>query len=263
VGITAPHIFFGRVMHQRLWPRRHGFVYRIYYLALPLAQLATLSRRWWFAVNRPALLRFDPQHYGARHGDDLTGWAEQLLAKYGVPHDDCSITLLTMPKILGYGFNPVSFWLVRTSADDLRAVICEVNNTFGESHSYLCRPTQGASIAPTEWLRAEKVFHVSPFLPRDGSYRFRFYWHENAIRIAIHYHAVDGRLQLITTLVGKLEPLTQRRAWRAFWAYPFITFSTIARIHWHAFMLWQKRQRFYKQPPQQADHVSATPRQEE
>jgi len=169
---------------------------------------------------------------------------------------DGDIVLMTMPRMLGYVFNPVSFWFCRDRAGALRAVLCEVNNTFGERHCYLLA---GQNVAWGRELRASKVFHVSPFCAIEGGYRFRF------MRTDVHPFADQRRIQsprtvarvdhddadgplLQTSVSGALAPLTRRSAMGAFVRMPLMTFGVIARIHWQALKLWTKRVPFFKKP---------------
>ncbi|MCY7371558.1 MAG: DUF1365 domain-containing protein, partial [Polaromonas sp.] len=140
-------------------------------------------------------------------------------------------------------FKPVSFWYCHTATGGLRAVVVEVNNTFGERHCYLLdAPLYGVE------LNATKVFHVSPFCMVTGRYRFRFLHASQAPRSAAWSHTVaaidydddDGPL-LQTSVGGALEPLTASSLRKAFWRYPGMTFGVIARIHWQAFKLWRMR----------------------
>ena len=84
------------------------------------------------------------------------------------------IELLAQPNVMGYTFNPVSFWLCRDDAGGLVAVIAEVTNTFGDRHSYLCTHSDLRPICPDDRLMAQKIMHVSPFQPVEGGYEFRF-----------------------------------------------------------------------------------------
>ena len=83
------------------------------------------------------MLSFQRRDHGPRDGSSLKAWAEQLLAKHSIHLDGGKILLLCFPRLFGYGFNPLSLWYCLHRDGSLRAVICEVNNTFGEHHFYL------------------------------------------------------------------------------------------------------------------------------
>jgi hypothetical protein len=249
---------FGHVMHRRAFPRENRFTYGIYYISLHLDDLAAVENNALFAVNAPALLSFYSRDHGARDGGDLRAWIDDILIRHDV-RGISSIEIICMPRVLGYVFNPVTFWICRDANGATRAVLCEVNNTFGQTHSYLCLPPEGkGAIDSGEWIEAEKVFHVSPFLPREGAYSFRFDIQDEICGIWIDYHAADGRKQVFTALTGRFEPMTRAALVRAFFAYPLVTFKAIALIHWQAVKLFIKRQRFYKKPLQFEIKLSVT-----
>lgn len=251
-----PQLFHAKVMHRRLFPKVNHFSYRIYYVLLPLAQLAKIRA---LAINRRGLISVKEVQYGARQrGASLQTWARDVLKAYGLDVPVNDIALLTMPSILGYGFNPVSFYLCLDESGALRAVISEVHNTFGESHSYLAALADARPITAEDWLEARKLFHVSPFLAREGSYRFRFDYRGEKLGIWIDYLDESGHTQLITSLIGTLKPLSRAAMWRAFFAYPLVTLKTISLIHWKAFKLFSKGIRYIVKPEQKPQQISAT-----
>ena len=148
------------------------------------------------------------------------------------------------PRVLGYTFNPVSFWYCHRADDSLRAIVVEVNNTFGERHCYLLdNPAFGAEI------HAGKAFYVSPFCKVEGAYRFRFMVDaaRNRTVARIDYDDAEGLL-LQTSVSGTLEPATAQALRGALWRYPAMTLGVIARIHWQALRLWFKRVKFLGKP---------------
>jgi uncharacterized protein len=246
----TPQIFMAKTMHKRFFPRENHFVYSVYYLALPLSQLKKSPNNFVFRLNRFALFSFYEKDYGPRDGSDLQAWAINLFKQHSVVLDGCEIMLFTMPRILGYAFNPVSFWMCCDAQKNLRAVIAEVNNTFGETHSYLCVPHDGTVIDPDGWLKAEKLFHVSPFLERKGDYVFRFNAGTDKVAIWIDYFVENNKKQLTTSLIGTLQPFSNAALLKAFLAIPFVTIKTIVLIHWQALVLAFKKIRYIDKPEQ-------------
>ena len=155
------------------------------------------------------------------------------------------IWLQTMPKMFGYAFNPVSFWFCKKQSC-LDAVLCEVNNTFGERHFYWLCPAKG--IHSEQWLKAQKVFHVSPFFPVEGYYQFRFRLTGQKNHIDINYFGDDNDLRLVTWVAGELAPIEQASFIRLFVKYGWMTLLVILRIHLQAVYLFIKRARFYRKP---------------
>ncbi|HCQ71636.1 MAG: DUF1365 domain-containing protein [Alphaproteobacteria bacterium] len=247
-------IMFGRVMHKRLFPKVNAFNYGIYYLALPLSKLQNMG----LPLNRPAAISFYEVDHGARDGSDLENWARSILDTYNITEANGEITLMCMPRIFGYVFNPVSFWLCHDHNGQIRAVLCEVNNTFGETHTYLCAHADRSPIQDNDILQGEKLFHVSPFLPRDGHYEFRFDMSGDQCNIAVHYFAADGRKQLATALYGALRPMNETNIRKAFWMYPLVTLKAITLIHWQALKVVLKGIKYIPKPLQRNKKTSAT-----
>lgn len=253
--VSPGRIMFGHVMHARLFPKRNKFRYGIYYLEFPLSRINSLP----IAYNRFGLLSFYDKDHGRCDGSDLEPWARGILAEYGLG-DVCDgeISLITLPRVLGYVFNPVSFWVCRDKNGAIRTVICEVHNTFGEHHSYICAHDDHRPITEKDTLEGEKVFHVSPFLIREGKYTFRFDLREGHFGVWIDYYAPDGDKQLVTSLAGKREAMTGEALRRAFWRYPLVTSKAIFLIHWQALKLISKGIKYIPRPPQRREKTSGS-----
>ncbi|MDB5854972.1 MAG: hypothetical protein JWR22_3013 [Herminiimonas sp.] len=263
---NKPQLCFGTVRHKRLRPAINGFAYGVYFIRLPLRSMASsagaespgFSR--WFSRNRFNLLSF----HDADHGDGrqpLTQWIDGLLRAEGIGDADGEIWLQTFPRVLGYVFNPVSFWFCHRSDGALRAVLCDVRNTFGERHAYLL--DQGGPLRYGEELTARKVFHVSPFCRIEGGYRFRFMRASRQVGDAAQEHVVaridhdDAQGPLLQTSVsGIAQAASDRLALKAFFSYPLMTLGVIARIHWQALRLWRKRVPFISKPLPPASDLS-------
>jgi len=245
--VVPCQLLLARVMHQRLFPKKNRFSYGVYYLMMPLPMdplppfLLGWRSRW--------VMGFDARDLGYRNGSDPSGWASHVLHDHHIA-GVTRMLLLTMPKVLGYVFNPVSFYFCYDEMDGLRAVIAEVHNTFGEQHAYLCVHPDQRPIEALDWITADKVFHVSPFLERQGVYRFRFDMRPSQVAIHIHYHHDNGKPQLITSLIGTVTPCTRATLRRAFWAHPLVTLKTIGLIHWQAIRLILKGVGVIKKPVQ-------------
>jgi DUF1365 family protein len=156
---------------------------------------------------------------------------------------------------MGHVFNPVSFWFCLDKAGALRVVLSEVSNTFGERHCYLSFHEDRRAIVQDDWLRAEKIFHVSPFLDVTGHYLFRFAYREDKIGVWINYHDAEG-LMLSTAVVGKRRPLTAANLAWCFIRYPLVTLKVVGLIHFQAVRLWLKRMRYRPKPVPPMTEVS-------
>jgi DUF1365 family protein len=235
------------VVHRRSRPRANAFRYKVAYLCLGLDRLENAVGRW-LKLDRSGLVSFRRADHGPRDGSDLRLWLRGILANHGLDGlCDGDVALMTMPRLFGYVFNPVSFWFCRDRAGGLRAVLCEVNNTFGETHCYLVYHTDHRPLQASDWLDGRKVFHVSPFLPVEGDYRFRFRLDDSIVHVDVNYHDAEG-LMLATSVGGRREPLADRTVLRRFLFNPTMTLGVVARIHWQALKLLKKRARFHRKP---------------
>jgi DUF1365 family protein len=255
--VMAPQILDGNVTHKRLFPKTNSFTYGIYYLAFPLSGMGLLNDGRLFGVNRAGLSSFHEKDHGARDSSSNEAWARAILAE-AAPAATGDIILVTMPRIFGYVFNPVSFWLCHDDKNVLRAVICEVNNTFGERHSYICSNDDGAPITAEDTMEAQKMFHVSPFLKREGSYKFRFNITADLINIRIDYYDAEDRKQLITALTGRLLPYTRKNHLRALLTHPACCLLAVARIHLQAVKLVTRGIKYISKPMQADKNISFT-----
>jgi DUF1365 family protein len=245
-----PSLCTGTVMHARFAagqsPAAHRFVYPLFFLALPLSALAEAGNRW-FGVERTRLLSLRLRDHGARDGSPLLPWIRRLLAAEGITTADGEVVLQTFPRLFGFVFNPVSFWFCLDCDGALRAVLAEVRNTFGDRHNYLVAHPDQRPITSADTLPARKVFHVSPFFPVAGEYRFRFDLSPQHRRVELDYW-LDGERVLATALEGVPQTLDAAAARRALLRQPLMTFAVVWRIHWQALQLWLKRAVFHSRP---------------
>jgi DUF1365 family protein len=245
----------GQVWHARVKPFAHAFRYRAFYLQLPLKSLARQAGphgrlgSWIWGMNRAALISVHDRDHG--DGRPLLQWAQQRLAAVGINDADGEIWLQTFPRTMGYVFKPVSFWFCERANGELRAVIAEVNNTFGERHVYVLQ-SDGQAIRNGATLHADKRFYVSPFFNVHGAYRFRFF--KSAIggrdMARIEYRDENGAL-LLTSMSGTSRALDARSALLAWISYPMHSISVIMRIHWQALRLWLKGAKLAPRPKAQ------------
>ncbi|WP_071797818.1 DUF1365 domain-containing protein [Natronohydrobacter thiooxidans] len=247
----------GRTFHGRRGPVANRFSYGVDYVIFDAE--AAVTTPWLMSRNgrNIASLR-DCDHGGAPGRGRGAVWVREVLAAHqleGVTNGP--VQLLTQPRVLGHLFNPVSFWLCHDHAGGLRAVIAEVNNTYGDRHSYLCVKPDRSVISPADELRAQKIFHVSPFQPVDGEYCFHFAITPEKVSIRILYRqdheAPDAGL--VATLTGAREPLTNRAILAAM-AGRMGSRRVLALIHWQALKLWWRGATFRPRPKPPAQEVS-------
>ncbi|MFN0123478.1 MAG: DUF1365 domain-containing protein [Blastocatellia bacterium] len=229
-----------QVMHQRLAPQRYGFVHRVFMFYLDLDELDMLSRRLrWFSRGRFNLYSFrdgDHLHNGARDvKQSLLPW----LAERGVETKGLRLMLLTHVRMLGYVFNPVSFYFCFDAADCPVCVVAEVSNTFGEMKPYFLGADCWRENAFR--LRTDKHFYISPFIDLTAQVDFNLEIPDAELRLRLDDYVAGeegARRLLATSLTGKSLPLTDGMLMRQALCYPLLTLRVIALIHWHALVLW-------------------------
>lgn len=240
----------GTTFHGRRGGIGNRFNYRVDYVLL---NPETARGPGLFSRNRGNLTALhDSDHGGPPKRGHGVAWVRQVLTQLGLPAAS-EILLLAQPRVLGHVFNPVSFWLCYDTSG-LRVVIAEVSNTFGQRHCYLCHRDDLAPLTRDDTVTARKIFHVSPFQPVEGSYRFRFDISADKIGIWIDYSV--GENGLIATLTGTRVPLTNGTILRACLRRPFGSRRVLALIHWQALKLWWKGARYRSPPVPPRDEIS-------
>jgi uncharacterized protein len=247
-------IYFGTVWHERLRPRRHRLSYRVFSLLLDLDALPALAAgSRLFSYNRFNLFSFHDRDHGAGEKRALRPQVEAQLARGGIDLDGGAIRLLCFPRILGYVFNPLSVYFCHHRDGALRAILYEVNNTFGERHSYLI--PVASSNHPTVRQSCRKEFYVSPFMEMECEYHFRIVPPGEQLAVVIQQTDATGPI-LNASLVGKRAELTDRALAQAFLRYPLMTLKVVLGIHWEALKLWRKGMKLLPRPKPPADPVT-------
>ncbi|WBO23825.1 DUF1365 domain-containing protein [Sphingomonas abietis] len=235
---VASVLYVGHVMHRRTRPREHRLRYRLFSLLLDLDEIDVLAGRLTlFSRNRFNLFAFHDRDYGAGTREPLRAQVERHLASAGMDLGGGAIRLLTMPRILGFAFNPLSVYFCHDREGALRATLYEVNNTFGQRHGYLLPVEQTGGIIRQG---CAKDFHVSPFMGMDIRYAFRLAPPDERLSLAIT--ASDGIGPVITAVHSATRrPLTDVELLKAFVTHPLLTFKVVGGILWEALRLWIKR----------------------
>lgn len=242
-------LYHGQVLHRRLRPARHRLRYRVFHMLINIDTIGDLAARLrLFSHNRFNLFSFhDADHGNAKQSGSsaLRAHAESLLHSAGIEPDGGPIQILTMPRLLGYAFNPLNTWFCHGTDGALRAVIYEVSNTFGERHNYVIPAQEGAQ---TLHQFAPKRFHVSPFLPMQMDYAFRILPPAEKLALGITVSDSEGPI-LAAIHTAHRADLTDRSLLKTALTYPLATLKVIAGIHWEALKLWRKGVPLFRKPP--------------
>lgn len=239
-------LYKGTVMHARLKPMGHRFQYSVYTLLLDLDNLSIAVKSPIFSHNRFNLLSFYDKDHGSQDGLSLRTHVDSLLLKAGAtrPH---AVKLLCYPRILGWVFNPLSVYYCYDALGTLTAIIYEVRNTFGETHTYVAPIQEGELRDGLVRQERDKRFYVSPFIKMEMRYRFRLNQPDERLTLRILECDTEGPL-LSATFSGDRFPLTSGMLLRAFFQVPFQTLKIVGGIHWEALKLWKKGAKFHHRP---------------
>lgn len=242
--MDAIYLFKGHTRHKRYQPMEHAFRYGLTLIDLDVDQLeAADGVSSIFSIDRHNWVSFDSGSRGSLGEQPLGTWARRTFENAGISSNECQIRLLTFPRTEFYSFAPISVWLLLDRNETLRGLIYEVNNTFGERHSYVARAEGHVSRH-----EAQKSFHVSPFFDVTGSYRFSVKNEEDRFSLTIE-NIVDGEITHIATLSGERHKATTSRFIALLLASPFSGFGVTLAIHWEALKLWLKGAKYRSKPP--------------
>lgn len=236
-------LYVGTVVHQRFKPRGHKLRYQ---LAQMLFDLDDMPASRLFSRNRFNLISFrDSDHLD---GSDvpLRSQVELMLASAGLTPDGGAIRLLCMPRVLGHVFNPISVFFCYRRDESLMALLYEVNNTFGQRHSYLI-PVEDPQAA-TIHQHCDKAFYVSPFMRMDMTYGFRVVPPGQTTAVVVHGDDTEGRV-ITASFVGRRQAISDRALASMLLRHGLLSMKVLGAIHWEAAKLWLKGLRLQPRPP--------------
>jgi hypothetical protein len=214
----------------------------MFWLALDPDELPELDRSIrGFGHNRAALASIHDRDYG---GPGRLPIREKIVARVreaGLIEPIERITVMTVPKVFGYVFNPVNFYLCYAGSGRISVFVAEVRNTFGEMHHYAVAPT---SVREDEAVildfRVPKHFYVSPFFGTTGEYAVRVKTGEGRFEVAIALHEEDGAVFTATMRCDGRTPTTGRLL-RPLGRLPLFAATIMVRIHWQAVRLRSRK----------------------
>lgn len=254
-------VFRGEVLHHRIVPVSHRFRYAAYTYAFDIDEIEQLpGKLGWFGYNRPRPVSLYSKDYLDGSDGPLRDKLSRLLTCHGSHPSYARIVLVTGARFWGHVFNPVSFWFCYDGQDRLACLVAEVNNTFGERHTYVLNQPLPCSANFEARYRVPKAFYVSPFNPIEGDYEFRVA--DLRQRLDIRLRVFEGDKPIFNTwLRGQGEGLGGWSLWRTLTAYPLTAWLTVPRIHWEAAVLFFKKKLplVYKPRPSDPFTIRAEP----
>lgn len=233
-------LYRGEVTHRRTRPREHRLRYRVFWMLLDLDEIDALAARLHvFSRNRFNLFGFHDADFGDGSDRPLREQVTALLEGQGVGIGRGAVRLLTMPRMLGFVFNPISLYYCHAEDGRLAAVVYEVSSTFGERRAYVMPVADGDAARGRFRQATAKALHVSPFMGMDMRYDFRGHAPGGRVDLAIEGSDRDGLL-IFAALNGQRHDLTDGALIRVGMAMPLMTMKVVAAIHWEALKLWLK-----------------------
>ncbi|HZZ67897.1 MAG TPA: DUF1365 domain-containing protein [Phenylobacterium sp.] len=252
MNTLASGLYTGLVSHTRVKPRKHRLAYKVFMLLIDLDELPDLKLKT-LGVGRFNLFGFDPKRFGDGSERPLKAQIEATLTEAGIPTGG-PIRMLAMPQILGRAFNPLTVYFCHAQNRTLSAILYEVNNTFGERHSYLI-PAPNAALIKQD---CGKAFYVSPFMDMELSYAFRILRPEDRVLVAVDTSDAEG-LVLAASFSGERRPLTDGELLKAWLTHPWMSLGVIAAIHFEALKIWLKGEKLRARPAKPERAVTVAP----
>ena len=244
VNNLAVKFLKAKVVHKRISPYNF-FCYKAGYVILPLIGKIQVPKL--FSIDSSNIFSFHNKDHANRDGTSTLAWVYEKLETVGIKKDDVSqVVLMTHPRCFNFVFNPVSFYFCLNEKQQPIAIIAEVNNTFGQTHSYIIHENDLSPIVQSKVYKAQKEFFVSPFFEREGYYEFRFAYLPKNIAVFINYFKNDI-LVFETSVAGKIVEFTPLNSL----PYVFTTFKTVALTLFQAFILKFLKKLKFRRPPTQ------------
>lgn len=224
--------------HQRMSPKRHSFTNRHYMLLLDLSKLDELSKSLrWFKHNDFGLFNFRDSDFLYSGNEPLQSKVMRFLKQEKCQARIEKVFLLANPRHLGYVFNPLSIYFCYDKSMQLKAVVCEVCNTFYERKAYLLSEKDLTS--STFKAHFEKEFYISPFTRLNDQITFEITTPEESLGVQVTTDR-QSETVLVASMQGKRRDLTDQALIDCMFKYPFTNFMVTFGIHAHALLLWLK-----------------------
>lgn len=246
-------LYTGQIKHHRYLPHGHFFKYSLFMLYLDLDELSSLFNPYWlWSVKRTALVRFKrSDHLGdpsVSLSDSVRSYVRENTGKLITG----PIRLLTQLRHFGYGFNPVSFYYCFDKKDKhVEVIVVEVNNTpWREQYCYVLTENDNHGSIKNKYFSVHKRFHVSPFMPMNIDYEWRFNQPTDQLVVYMKNYR-QGDVIFDATLSLKRKPINSRNLALALIHFPFMSIKIIIIIYWEALRLFIKKTPVFDHPSKQ------------
>jgi DUF1365 family protein len=248
--VVNSRLYAGRIAHRRLGAVRNQFRYALFMAYLDLDELPGLFDGYWlWSARRPALAYFRRADYLGDPDRPLADCVRERICTELGQAPAGPIRVLTHLRYFGYCFNPVTFYYCHDSADGpVKVIVAEITNTpWKERHSYVL-PVEAATAGEGPYrFDFEKAFHVSPFMPMQQHYRWRF--GEPGERLAVYMENLkDGQRVFDASLDLAARPISSASLAGCLVRFPCMTLTVVAQIYWQALKLLLKKAPFHPHP---------------
>lgn len=250
-------LYTGLLRHRRFAPREHQFSYRLFMLYVDLAELDEIFRgRWLWSARRPALAWLRRADYIGDPSQPIDTVVRERIAESTGVRPAGPIRMLTHLRYFGIGFNPVTFYYCFDAADTrVEAIVAEITNTpWNERHAYVLTDCVAESKTRVLRYRFAKNFHVSPFMPMEMNYDWRFGVPGKCLSVNMQNFQHGERLFDATLDLSRREIGAAALA-RALVAFPFMTATVLTGIYTQALKLWIKRIPLHAHPSRTSPHA--------
>lgn len=243
--MSAVSFYIGDVVHRRLSGPRHTLRYRLAYVLADLDRMTDRRDLRLLGIGRGGVMSIEARDHGDGSGGCLAEWVRAYLKSQGVSEPCARIELLTLPRMFGFVFNPISVYFIYREDGALLRLLYEVNNTFGGRHFYLARPDLSD---PRLRHECEKALYVSPFFDVEGGYAFSIAPPGETVRLSIDYFDSSGAPAMTASLAARREAASDWRCFTILLRFPLMTLGVVAAIHWEALKLYLKGAKYRPAP---------------
>jgi DUF1365 family protein len=235
-------LYHGEVVHRRLIPLRHELRYRVFNFFVDIDELPQLAQRLkLFSYNRFNLFSIDDRKHGLGDGSSIHQFIWSLVREADTGNSVKRMFMFCYPRVLGCVFNPLTVYYGFDAAGELCLMVYEVNNTFGERHSYVIPVNQSGQQS------CDKKFYVSPFNKIEGHYDFTTRAPDDELKLAITLVTPHGPC-LKAWFSGTKQPLTDVNLLKSFLSLPLLPLKIVGGIYWEAIKLRAKGLRISDRP---------------
>lgn len=254
MSMFQPGLYRGEVVHTRVRPVRHSLSYAVFSMLVDVDKLDALGAKLrLFGANGPGLISIHEKDHG--DGGSLRRWLDQKAASQKLQGKINRYCMLAYPRILGFVFNPITVFYGLDENDQPLVMIYEVNNTFGQSQTYVLpvgSPREDGLIVQS----CQKRLYVSPFNDVEGRYSFHVTPAGEEVTVGVALKTDEGPL-LRAHFRGDYRPVTDMELFKALVSFGWMTVNVVAAIHLEAVKLWVKGMRL-KPNPHAAEKIPPT-----